>query len=162
MKTPGFFVTLTKNKRVVVKEYEMEQYVSFQQTYEKDGVEYTSYYNLNEEQWQGFLRTLNHIDKVITTNNVVACPDCKDERPIVVVTANGRMKDTLLSPEMMVAVQSNNGMANNQEMLRCEYCGGHSHVSGVGCHCHLHDCIECEQDNFCECCGKLKIFACHY
>ena len=158
LKSLDFKIQLTEDKNVNVFSFNGVQYVGFHQTYKRNGDVYSRYINLNETEWASFLKALTLIDTVIAPSEIIPCPSCyllKTVMPII----NGRARETTLSPEMLQEVRENNKIAYNQEMYRCEYCGGYSYQINSGCHCHRYDCHACEPENFCTTCGSVKIFA---
>ena len=156
LQTCNYNVSLTEAKDVAVFMFnDGVQYVSFRNKYKQEN--YT-YINLNREEWASFLAALNKIDAIIPPTNVMKCPSCNLLK-MVVPMINGRPQETTLSPEMLQDVRENNKIAYNQEMYRCEYCGGYSHQINSSCHCHRYDCRECEPNNFCATCGDVNIFA---
>ena len=85
---------------------------------------------------------------------IINFPDCLNQ----ITThdmVNGRMKETNLSSEELVAVEKNNETAYNQLAMQCTYCGGNWDMEV--CHCHRYDCRQCESENFCSRCQKLRI-----
>ena len=159
LKTSNYNVKLTEAKEVTVIAFaDGVQYVSFHHTYKRDNNVLSSYINLNGEEWSCFLVALDKIDAVIPPQEIVPCPSCCLMKTVVPVI-NGRVRETILTPERLQEVHENNSMAYNQEMYQCEYCGGYSHRIESGCHCHRYNCRECEPNNFCTTCGSVNIFA---
>ena len=161
MKTPSYNVKLTEAKEVTVITFTDDvQYVSFHHTYKRDDDVYSSYINLNGEEWSCFLSALDKIDAVIPPQpqDIIPCPDCKLLKTVIPVCL-GRIQPTILTMEKQQEVQENNNNAHNQEMYQCEYCGGYCYRSESGCHCHQYNCRECEPNNFCATCGGIKILA---
>ena len=161
LRTPNYNVKLTEAKEVTVIPFsDGLQYVSFHHTYKRDDQAFSSYINLNAEEWSCFLTALDMIDKAIAPQpqEIVPCPSCCLMKTVVPVV-DGRVRETILTPERLQEVRENNNIAYNQEMHRCEYCGGYSHQIESGCHCHRYDCRECEPSNFCTTCGSINIFA---
>ena len=156
MKTPSYEVQLTKGKKVSVRQFDMEQYVCFEQVYTVENEARTSYTNLNTEQWEEFLKALGHIDQVLPPKMVVKCPECKNEKTMVQVD-EAKRKATHLDGDTVKAIKENNKNALNQEMHRCEHCGAYDYVAERGCHCHRVTCSSCEPDGFCKCCGRLTL-----
>ena len=161
LRTPNYNVKLTEAKEVTVIPFsDGLQYVSFHHTYKRDDQAFSSYINLNAEEWSCFLTALDMIDKAIAPQpqEIVPCPSCCLMKTVVPVV-DGRVRETILTPERLQEVRENNNIAYNQEMHQCEYCGGYSHRIESGCHCHRYDCRECEPNNFCTTCGSVNIFA---
>lgn len=160
LKTQGYHVKLTEAKEVTVVIFTDDaQYVRFHNKYKRDDDVYSSYINLNDEEWSCFLAALDKIDVAIPPpEDIIPCPDCCLMKTVLPVCF-GRMKPTMLSIERQKEVQENNKVAHNQEMYQCEYCGGYSYQMESGCHCHQYNCRECEPNNFCVTCGSVKIFA---
>ena len=161
MKTSGYNVKLTEAKEVnVITFTDDAQYVSFHHTYKRDDDTYSSYINLNSEEWSCFLAALDKIDAVIPPRpqDIIKCPDCCLMKTVVPVCL-GRMQSTTLTIEKQNDVQENNNNAHNQEMYQCPYCGDYSYRLESGCHCHQYNCRECEPSNFCKTCGSITILA---
>ena len=160
LKTPNYNVKLTEAKEVTVISFTDDaQYVSFHHTYKRDNETFSSYINLNGEEWSCFLTALDMIDAAIPpTQQLIPCPNCCLMKTVVPVV-NGRVRETILTPERLEEVRENNNIASNQERYQCEYCGGYSYQIESGCHCHRYDCRECEPNNFCTTCGSVQIFA---
>ena len=161
LKTPGYNVKLTEAKEVTVITFtDGAQYVSFHNKYKRNADVYSSYINLNDEEWSCFLAALDKIDAIIPprSQEIIPCPDCRLMKTVVSV-CQGRMQQTTLTIERHQEVHENNNHAHNQEMYQCEYCGGYSFQPESGCHCHQYNCRECEPNNFCTTCGSIKILA---
>lgn len=161
MRTKDFRMVLTDDKDVSVVEFMNVRYVNFHCTYRKEGKVFDTYINLKDEEWAQFSAALDDVDAIFPAENVAACPECFAVKKVVHITQNGgRMHMTSLTPEMLQDVKENNAIAFNQQMYRCEYCGGYSHsLDNSDCHCHIYNCRKCEPDNFCNTCSEVTIFA---
>ncbi len=150
---------LTDSKDVKVVEFNGVRYVNFHRTYKKDDKVFDTYINMKDEEWLEFLKALDSLDVIIPTDNIQPCSDCFLLKKVVPVSEHGgKMLSTTLTYEMLQAVRENNNVAYNQQMYQCEYCGGYSLIND-DCHCHQHNCRECEPTNFCITCGALTIMA---
>lgn len=171
MRTLNYHATLTGNKDVNTIEFNGSRYVNFHTTYKKDGDVYDSYINLNDEEWDEFLKAAHEMDKIIPVLNVQPCVECYMQKKVIRVSTNGgRMHPTTLSAEVLDVVRNTNLEAhkqqvkddeagvNNVQLFQCEYCGDYKFpIEGVKCHCHGYNCRECEPLNFCVTCGALKV-----
>ena len=70
LKTPNYNVKLTEAKEVTVITFtDGAQYVSFHHTYKRDNETFSSYINLNVEEWSCFLAALDMIDVAIPSSS---------------------------------------------------------------------------------------------
>ena len=75
LQTPNYNVKLTEAKEVTVITFtDGVQYVSFHHTYKRDNQAFSSYINLNREEWSCFLAALDMID-------VTLPPQCQEIAP---------------------------------------------------------------------------------
>ena len=106
LKTPFYNVKLTEAKEVtVIKFTDDVHYVSFHHTYKRDNDVYSSYINMNPEEWSSFLAALDKIDAVIPPRpqDIITCPDCCLMKTVVPVYL-GRMQPTVLTIEKQLEV----------------------------------------------------------
>lgn len=141
---------------MTVIQFEDRRYVSFHNTYKRQGQVYSVYINLGDDEWNEFLAALDAIDIMFPPKKIAQCPSC-DVVKTVVPVVGGRMKESNLSPDDLQSVRLSNMEAQNQEAHRCEYCGGCDYNDI--CHCHQYNCRICEPANFCDTCGGNKVFA---
>ena len=157
LRTSGYNIKLTDNKEVTVVQFHDRRYVSFHNTYQRQGIVHSVYINLNDDEWHTFLVALDTVDVMFPPKPIASCPSCANFKQVVSLV-DGRMCKSQLTPDALQGVLENNAMSYNQEMLCCEYCGGSTNTYDSGCHCHAFHCRDCEPGNFCDTCGTLKVF----
>jgi len=137
---PGAQLKLTKDKEINNVTFKDKRYISFHHVTKVDNKVYDTYINFNDVEWDNFKQ--------------LPCVGCKD-KTIQKTLIDGCLLETKLTPKELKDVKENNETAYNQLAYICEYCGK-NYDYGV-CHCHRHNCSECEPDNFCKLCKKLLV-----
>ena len=141
-------IQLAEKKMVTVSMYNGWLYRNFTTQLERG----KAYLNLFSSVWKNLLKAIPEINRSLQDGT--PCQTCASQMKFVKLF-NGRLKDSVLTPEQQEAVDKYNATVNNQLGIQCDYCGLQREW---GCHCHRVDCRECSPDCFCDTCGNCLYY----
>ena len=108
--------------------------------------------NIYPTVWEMLIKVMEEINN--TLQNDTPCPTCADQLRFVKLF-NGRLKESVLTPEQQEAVNKFNMTVQNQLGIQCDYCGLQQEWE---CHCHRVNCRNCSPDCFCDTCGHCMYY----
>ena len=154
MTAPLEKIELNPIKRVYNSEHMDQTYITFESDWKnEDGEDVKSWINLDEEEWEAFVKILWQIDQVIPSYQRYTCVVCLDERTTVDLWS-GKLRRTKLDEATLNEAINANAIdrAGQDGPIVCEYCG--DAIVVFQCHCHKYNCRSCSDENFCKGCGE--------
>ena len=154
MTAPEEKIELNPKRRVYNKEHNGQNYIVFENDWKNESDEdVQSWINLDEDEWQAFVKILWQIDQVMPTFQRYTCVVCLDQRTTVDLWS-GKLQRTLLDEDTLAEAIDANAVdrAGQDGPIVCEYCGDAMAV--FRCHCHKYNCRQCSDDSYCKGCGE--------